>query len=284
MEGRAPGLKDAYCIEETMDFSSQSLGHFTLVDGWSHREPFGVWSEGRCLGSHPSRGRSASRDQALPASSRPHERSETPTVVRLVVRRPQRQPGHDRYLKNERTLIVPLRTRFSMRPMSRSCRKSSSSARGLARSSPVEGFGEADISGTSSVTLEAVSALGRVLGRRTLVGVLFRAISSNEISFFQSDPGLGVRLRVWVLGTPFSQGLTCKSVRVASSPRKYAPTMHQLDWSGLLADALVRRFAPPPDLLGLPREPLPPALQQHLDEHKQLGQRSSWSPPVRART
>ena len=49
--------------------------------------------------------------------------------------------------------------------------------------------------------------------------------------------------------------------------------MHQLDWPGLLADALVRRFAPPSDLLGLPRQPLPAALQLELDEHKRAGRR-----------
>ena len=39
-------IRDAYSIEETIDFSNRSRGHFSLQDGWSHREPFGVWSEG----------------------------------------------------------------------------------------------------------------------------------------------------------------------------------------------------------------------------------------------
>ena len=119
----------------------------------------------------------------------------------------------------------------------------------------VEGIGAPDVSGASSVIFEAVNAFGRVLGRRSVSEVLLRAIGTNEISFFQSDPGLGVRVRVRVIGVPFSRGLACKSVRVTSSPNQYAPTMHQLDWSGLVVDTVVRRFAPPPDLLSLPSEP-----------------------------
>ena len=41
------GVRDAYGVEETIDFSSENAGYFNLESGWSHREPFGVWTDGR---------------------------------------------------------------------------------------------------------------------------------------------------------------------------------------------------------------------------------------------
>ncbi len=268
-------IKDAYGLEESIDFSSQSAGYFTLQNGWSHREAFGVWSEGHAssvripvaVGMH--RGLKLCllvRGHTGPA--KPHQsfalacgglKSSRATIDRS---------------RNERTLVVPLQDTVLDQADVEIASEEFFVGRGpCAVLTMVEGFGRPDLSGASSVIFEAVNAFGSVLGRRTLSGVPLRALGANEISFFQSDPGLGVRVRVQVIGSPFSRGMTCKSVRVTSSLKKYAPTMHQSDWPSLLADALVRRFAPPTDLLGLPCEPLPPGLQEELDEHRQVGRR-----------
>ncbi len=268
-------LKNAYCVEETMDFLSQSLGHVTLVDGWSHKEPFGVWSEGHVSTVRIPVAVGLHRGIKLCLLFRGHTSPAKPLqsfVLSCGGRRASRVTIDN--VKSERTLIVPLQDLVLQEGNVEILSEEFFVSQGPCSVVTImEGFGEADVSGASSVILEAVNALGRVLGRRTLSGVLVRAISSNEISFFHSDPGLGVRLRVRVLGSPFSRGLTCKSVRVACSPRKYAPTMHQLDWSGFLADALVRRFALQSDLLGLPHQPLPAGLQKNLEEHKHSGER-----------
>ena len=267
-------IRDAYGIEETVDFSNQGPGHFILQDGWSHREPFGVWSAGRTSSIRIPVAVGLHRGLRLCLLVRGHTGPAKPRqsfVVSCAGRKSSRATI-DRS-KNERTLVLPLQDAVLDEAGVEIVSEEFFVAQGLCNVlTMVEGFGKPDVSGASSVIFEAVNAFGRVLGRRPLSGVLLRAIGANEVSFFQSDPGLGVRMRVQVVGSPFSRGMTCKSVRVISSPKKYAPTMHQLDWSGLVADILVRRFAPS-DLLRLPRHPLPPALQQELDEHRRAGRR-----------
>ena len=268
-------INDAYGIEETIDFSNQSPGYFTLQDGWSHREPFGVWSVGRASSLRIPIAVGLHRGLRLCLLLRGHTGPAKPrqSFVLSCAGRKSSRATIDRS-KSERTLVLPLQDAV----LDEACVEIVSEEFFVAQGdctvlTMVEGFGKPDVSGASSVIFEAVNGFGRVLGRRTMSGILLRAIGANEVSFFQSDPGLGVRVRVQVIGSPFSAGMTCKSVRVMSSPNKYAPTIHQLDWPSLVADTLVRRFAPPADLLGLPRHPLPPALQQELDEHRRAGRR-----------
>ena len=268
-------ITDAYGLEERIDFSSQSAGHFTLQSGWSPREAFGVWSEGIApvlripvvVGLH--RGLKLClllRGHTGPAKLRQSfslscGRSAS---IRATIERS----------KNERTIVLPLDDEVLAEAEVEIVSEEFFVGRGpTIVLTVVEGLGRPDVSGASSVIFEAVNAIGRVLGYRELSGPLLRAIATNEISFFQSDPGLGVRVRVRVIGNPFSGGVICRSVRVTNTPQHYAPTMHQIDWAAFLADALMRRFAPPVDMLGLDRRPLSPDLEQDLDQHKQAGRR-----------
>jgi ADP-heptose:LPS heptosyltransferase len=265
--------RDAYAIEETIDFSSTSPAHYTLQGGWAEREPFGVWTEGALAALDLPLVVGVYRGLKLCLLVRGHtgpaKRSQSFEVScgGCSIARATIDWG-----ANERTLISAI---------SNSCLDEANAEivsdeffvgyGSCAVVTEIETFGLPDVSGGSSLTFEAINALGGVLSRRTYAGRLLASIRTNQIEFVQSDPGLNIRLRIIVTGKPFSDGILFKSLRVTARPRKYFPTMHQLDWSGLVADMLIRRFATGPDLIQLPSSPLPAALQANLDEGRRAG-------------
>jgi ADP-heptose:LPS heptosyltransferase len=125
----------------------------------------------------------------------------------------------------------------------------------------IRGFGAADLSGASSVTVEVVNEIGRVMASRSSVGAdLIRGLR-EELEFLQDDPELPLRLRVTARGVPFAAGIELQGAEITTESSGDVPTLHMTDWIGLVVDVTIRHFAPGVDQLEIPDEQLPPELE-----------------------